>query len=462
VKLQSTSMSATEKMYDIILFGVTGFTGRLAAEYLIESNIQSLKAGNDKVSHVKWAACARNKVKAEAVLQNIMIEMKERHSTDLTIDSVDILEADLICDQNDLDKIDRLRRVVQQTRVVLTCAGPFEVYGSTLVQLCAEEGVDYADITGETDFVRSMIRQHDAKARSTGACLICHCGNDCIPQDLLVYEMYRVAKENDLELLGVETFVELPESAAFSGGSIATLQYQLGKTRTKASNENNTTNNTESEKGFDSLLQNDKGQKSKFITKNISPKTARVHPEFKKVGPWVMAPVMVNCIRRSNALLNYNECFEYGDCKIETTSTIWGLATNFVEMAKIAVAVKLPSIGSSLVTPPGEGPDRETMESGYLRLHGRGRVRAPLTKIGDSMEDSEDNVTKVMKATFYFGKDVGYLYTAAMLVETGMALIENQNSKVAGVVTPAVGLGHALTQKLLDSLDVTLEVKIVD
>ena len=172
-----------------------------------------------------------------------------------------------------------------------------------------------------------------------------------------------------------------------------------------------------------------------------------------------MTPVMVNCIRRSNALLNYQECFEYGDCKIETASTTWGFVTNMVEMAKIAVAVKLPTIGSSLVTPPGEGPDRETMERGYLRLHGRGRVRSPSNKVGNS--DSEDNITKVMKATFYFGKDVGYLYTAAMLVETGMALIENQKSKIPGVVTPAVGLGHALTQRLFDSLDVTLEIEIL-
>jgi short subunit dehydrogenase-like uncharacterized protein len=454
-------MSTTQKMYDIILFGVTGFTGRLAAEYLLERQNQKIDNDNalGKGSQVKWAACARNKAKAETVLQSIIIDMKEKHNTDLSLSPIDVLEADLVCDKNDLDNMERLRRVVQQTRVVLTCAGPFELYGQTLVQLCAEEGVDYADITGETDFVRSMIRQHDAKARSTGACIISHCGNDCIPQDLLVYEMYRAAKQDGLELLGVETFVELPESAAFSGGSIATLQYQLGKTRTKTSISNNATNSTGIEQEFDSLLLNDKGQKSKFITKNISPKASRVHPEFTKVGPWVMTPVMVNCIRRSNALLNYHESFEYGDCKIESASTTWGFVTNLVEMAKIAVAVKLPIIGSSLVTPPGEGPDRETMERGYLRLHGRGRVRIPSSKVDNSIKDSEES-TKVMKATFYFGKDVGYLYTAAMLVESGMTLIENQQSKVSGVVTPAVGLGHALTQRLLNSLDVTLEIEI--
>ena len=88
----------------------------------------------------------------------------------LSADAVDIFEADLLC--NTSDEVEKLRAVVVKAKVVLTTAGPFEKYGQTLVKRCAEEGVSYADITGETDFFRAMIAQHDATAQRTGATIV--------------------------------------------------------------------------------------------------------------------------------------------------------------------------------------------------------------------------------------------------------------------------------------------------
>jgi short subunit dehydrogenase-like uncharacterized protein len=401
-------MSTTQK-YDLILFGVTGFTGKLAAEYLLQKQY-----GN-------WATCARNKSKAESILSEITSNLKDKETPV-------VLEADLICDTD--DKKEELRIIVQQTKVVLTCAGPFEKYGTTLLQLCAEEGVDYCDITGETDFVRNMIFEHDATARKNGACIISHCGADCIPQDLLVFEIHRVAKEKGLELESVETFVDLPESAAFSGGSVSTLSYQLGKDRTAARSTD-----------FDPLLMKPDGTKSEYTTKNISPKSATFHLDLnQKVGPWVMAPVMVNCVRRSNALLHYSANLSYGDSKIQNSSS-WASFKSAAATAKIAAAIKIPLL-KGLLPQPGQGPDRDLMEAGYLNLLGLGTA-------GDQK----------IKAKFHFGKDVAYLYTAAMLVETGMALLFAKD-KTAGVVTPAVGLGHALTERLMETLDITLDIAI--
>lgn len=264
-----------KKKYDVVLFGVTGFTGKLAVEYLLKNYC------SDDLS---WAACARHRERAEAVLTEIADGCCGGRPVP------PLLAADLVCET--LAQEETLRDIVRQTKVVLTCAGPFEQYGTTLVKLCAHEGVAYADITGETDFVRSVISQYDAVARKSGATILCHCGNDCIPQDLTVYEMhqYAVQHHHNAELKQVMTFVEYPETTQMSGGTAATAAYQLGKDR----------NNGRPKPGFDPLLQAEDGRKSEYSTKNISPKSDVYQPEFDcKVGPWIMAPVMVNCVRRS-------------------------------------------------------------------------------------------------------------------------------------------------------------------
>ena len=147
----------SETKYDLVLFGITGFTGKLCAEYLFERGYG-----------VKWATSARNAAKAEGILK----DLSARYGAEMPA----ILEADLICNTSEQEEI--LRKVVSQTKVVLTCSGPFEKYSQTLVKLCAELGVYYADITGETDYFRQTIAQHDKKAQETGAVILCHCGND--------------------------------------------------------------------------------------------------------------------------------------------------------------------------------------------------------------------------------------------------------------------------------------------
>jgi len=312
-----------EKPYDIILFGVTGFTGKLAAEYLLQrrqyqtASPPSSKRRDEK--DLRWAACARNRTKAESALRDVVDRLNERSSEDGTCGGEEeeettsaatattykvppLLVADLECQTP--EQVDALRSVVEQASVVLTCCGPFELYGTTLVGLCAELGVDYADITGETDFVRQTIAKHDAKARITGARIVPHCGNDCIPQDLMVYEMHRYARDKmkkddgddtataqHYALAKVETCVEFAETAAWSGGTAATAAYQLFE-KDRGSAE---------KPPFDPLLTNESGQKSDYKTKNLSPKVPVAdHRDFHcAVEPWVMGPVMVNCVRRS-------------------------------------------------------------------------------------------------------------------------------------------------------------------
>jgi short subunit dehydrogenase-like uncharacterized protein len=249
----------TDKNYDIILFGCTGFTGKLAVEYLLQKQLQ-LK---DAELPLKWAVSARNVEKAEAVVNELAAATKLQPPI--------ILQADLICTTD--EQVETLKQVLQQTKVVLTCSGPFEKYGQTLLKLCAEYGIHYADITGETDFVRTMISEHDLTAQQSGAVIIPHCGNDCIPQDLTVWELHQYAKEHNCSLQKVLTYVTVHQDASLSGGTAATAAYQLGKNR----------NDVQNKPEFDPLLKTPSGTKSEYITKNVSPKSNVTVPELNNV-----------------------------------------------------------------------------------------------------------------------------------------------------------------------------------
>jgi short subunit dehydrogenase-like uncharacterized protein len=137
------------KKYDLILFGVTGFTGKLAAEYILA---RSNSGKDDEYRKLKWACSARNQAKAEGVLKSLaesicaVSDDSGNVVPSPTIPSV--LQVDLSCETPEEES--KLRKILELTKVVLTCSGPFELYGKTLVKLCAEMGVHYGDVTGET------------------------------------------------------------------------------------------------------------------------------------------------------------------------------------------------------------------------------------------------------------------------------------------------------------------------
>jgi len=281
-------MTTTAHHHDIVLFGVTGFTGKLAAEYLMMK-----KKKRRKNSDFTWAACARNESKAETALREIVDRLNRENDEEDggAYEVPPILVANTIVEEGSEDEEATLSDIVQNCSVVLTCIGPYELYGKSLVRLCARYGTDYADITGETDFVRQVIVEHDESARKSNARIVPHCGNDCVPQDLMVYEMNEYVKKNNWYLSKVRTCVEFSESSTWSGGTVATATYQLSKNRKSVD-----------QPPFDPLLTDEKGQKSEYVTKNVSPKSATSNdPDFcdGPIEPWIMGPVMVNCVRRS-------------------------------------------------------------------------------------------------------------------------------------------------------------------
>lgn len=364
----------------------------------------------------------------------------------------DILQVDLLCTTPEEES--KLREIVQSTKVCLTCSGPFELYGKKLVQICAEEGVHYADITGETDFVREMIVKYDKTARDTGACIIPHCGNDCIPSDLTVFEMHKFARKNGFELKEVQLYEEHGADAAWSGGTLATASYQLGKDR-----------KNKTKTAFDPLLTMVDGSKSEFSTKSITPKKKGKAPDEIGYGnsqPWVMGPVMVNCIKRSNALAGYSKAFKCGDSFLVKEDSL-GATLKLIKNGFILyAAILLPKLMGVFMPQPGDGPDRKTMEEGSLTVHGVAKMASATTTNSGSSENDEVAEKKVY-STFRFNKDVSYLYTAVLLVETGMLLVEKSASKEnelkGGLLTPSTALGSDLLERILREMDTSFEIE---
>ena len=218
-----TASDSSKRVFDIVVFGATGFTGKMAAVYLAKKYGRS----------VRWAIAGRRLSALEKIRDELLTLNKDYAG----------LPADecipiIIADSGDLASLDAMN---EKTICVLTTAGPFDKYGSLLVQSCARQGTHYCDITGETDWVRKMVDQHDDLARQSGARIVSFCGHDCIPWDLLVLECSKHLRKKGETLEQIEFFDEI--NAAPSGGTMDTVFHSLGN-RVKYT----------SQLGFDPLL----------------------------------------------------------------------------------------------------------------------------------------------------------------------------------------------------------------
>ncbi|MGW0945373.1 saccharopine dehydrogenase family protein [Streptomyces sp. NPDC002623] len=194
-------LKRSDRPYDIVLFGATGFVGTLTAEYLAAH----------APAELRWAIAGRDEKKLE--------ELRERLGVDVGV---------LRADSSDPAS---LRALAEHARVVATTVGPYVTYGEELVAACADTGADYLDLTGEPEFVDLMYVRHDARARETGARLLHACGFDSVPHDLGVY--FTVQQLPEGVPLAVDGFVTA--DATFSGGTFASALGQFARGRQMAS-----------------------------------------------------------------------------------------------------------------------------------------------------------------------------------------------------------------------------------
>ncbi|MFJ1676986.1 saccharopine dehydrogenase family protein [Streptomyces sp. NPDC088251] len=376
-----------QRPYDVVLFGATGFAGALTAEYLAAR----APAG------CRWAVAGRNRAKLE--------QLRER------LTAIEPRCADLPLLHADADDAHSLRELAESTHVVATTVGPYVWYGERLVAACAEAGTDYADLTGEAEFVDRMYLAHDARARETGARLVHACGFDSVPHDLGVYFTVRQLPQD--VPLRIDGFVR--GNAVFSGGTFASALIAMGR--------------------GPHLLR--AARERRLHVPRLVARRARARlgaPHFStETGTWALPlptldPQVVE--RSAQVLARYGPDFRY-----RHFASVRHLPVALGGTAAIGAllgAAQIPAARSWLMNryEPGEGPDAERRRRSWftVRFVGEGGGRRVFTEVS--------------------GGDPGYDETAKMLAESALCLALDELPSTSGQVTTAVAMGDALLERL--------------
>lgn len=397
-----------EREYDIIVWGASGFTGRLVVDYMAEHQTNS---------NLKWAVAGRNPQKLQQILAGRDIPV-------------------LTADSGDEESITAL---VQQARVILTTVGPYARYGSSLVAACAKHGTHYCDLTGEVHWMREMITAHQEEAKSTGARIVHTCGFDSIPSDLGVYFLQKhMLKSHGVPARQIK-YRPRAFSGGFSGGTIDSMMAMMEAAQKDP---------TLLKQLANPYLLND--------TLRGADGPDRFSPYFDEdfnawVGPFMMAAINTRVVRRTNELLNsaYGEDFRYDEGSLTGAGAKGFLGATGIGVGSglFAGLASLPITrrGLQKVLPkPGEGPTPEQQESGFFEVELR--AKHPL--------DESKNLIASVKGD----RDPGYGSTAKMIAESALALAHDDLPVAGGFWTPASAMGDALLARLPANAGVTFEL----
>ena len=409
-----------DRPLDVVLFGATGFTGKLVAEYL---------AAHAGESGVRWAIAGRSEPKLEAVRQELA--KKDEALAVLPI---------RVADSHDVATLDAL---VPQARVVCTTVGPYAKHGLELARACARHGTSYCDLTGEPNFVRAVIDQCHEQARETRARLVSCAGYDSIPSDLGAHMAWDYAKRTHGEGLSwVKIFTGRTKGAA-SGGTVASALgiMEAAKESREVRRLLLDPHGLDPVPGAAPRDPFEDDQRGVRFDQDLGRWTA----------PFVMASVNARIVRRSHALLReeatgsgrsggYGERFRYNEAMsfgrgprgLVTASLVTAGIGGFFAAAAFPLTRRL--LERRVLPAPGEGPSREAIESGYFEMH--------------VLAETESG--KRLRGRIAGTRDPGYGETAKMLSETAMCLAKDGARLDArfGVLTPASAMGMRLVERL--------------
>ncbi|RYD44922.1 MAG: saccharopine dehydrogenase [Sphingomonadales bacterium] len=388
---------AGTREFDIIVYGATGFTGRLVAEYL-----SAHYAGRKDAP--KWAMAGR--------------------SADKLVEVRDLIGAPkdtplVIADASDPASLDMM---AARAKVVLTTVGPYQLYGSPLVAACVKAGTDYADLCGEPGWMRDMIDAHEDAAKASGARITFSCGFDSIPFDLGVHFLQAEAiKRHGKPAPRVKGRVRKMAGGA-SGGTIASLTETMKAIARKPS--------------LALLLKSSFALTPGF--EGPSQPTGLI-PEYDSAtgtwtAPFVMAPINTKNVHRTNFLLGH----AWGSDLVYDEMMMTTIGDAGKAMAE-AIAKANPFGESKLK--PGEGPSKEERENGFYDI----------LFIGEYPDGPS------VRASVQGDRDPGYGSTSKMLAETGIALLSNEGK--GGVWTPGALLGDALIERLTANAGLTFRLE---
>jgi len=387
----------SERKFDVIVFGATGYTGKLVAEYMKD------EYGDDE--SIKWAIAGRNMEKLMLVKNDLGLK-----------DEIEMIEVDS-------SDIDALNKMTSSTKCVLTTVGPYQLYGSDLVQSCANNGTDYVDLTGEPGWMYEMINLCKEQAEKSGSRIVFSCGFDSIPFDLGVYFLQKAfIEKNGKPAERIRGRVQAM-NGEFSGGTIASLGATMATLKEKPELIKVLANPFSLSEGFEGPPQPDDSKV--ILDEKIN----------MWVAPFVMAPINTKNIHRSNFLLNhmYGENFEYDEMMIAGEGEDGKMIADAMTTAN--------PMGGDNVPQPGEGPSKESREQGNYDV-------LFVAESGD----------ETMQARVTGDMDPGYGSTSKMIAESALCLVKDCDTLPGGIYTPAPSMGETLISRLVQRAGLTFDL----
>ena len=378
------------KSIDVTVFGATGFTGRLVAQYLAKTYPTG--------SGLSWAMAGRSADK----LATVRDEIGAPAETPL-----------IVADSADTASLDAM---AAQSKVILTTVGPYQIYGNELVEVCTRTGTDYVDLCGEPAWMHDIVVNHHTTAQASGARIILSCGFDSVPFDLgVLFLQHQALARYGKPFSRVDGRV-VRMKGTWSGGTSASFKATMAAAASNPEIIPILKNAFALTPGFE-------GPKQPSMSKPREDDAV----QGQWVAPFMMAPINTKNVHRSNFLLNHE----------------WGQAFQYSEMMLCgageegeARAQRLAGLGSAMVgdkTPkPGEGPSLEERENGFYNLIFVGR------------NDSGDSLTAQVQGD----RDPGYGSTSKMIAESAVCLVLDRTDTRGGVWTTAPAMGQALIDRL--------------
>ena len=377
---------AEQRTYDVVLFGATGYTGRLTAQYL----------ASHAPPNARWALAGRNFNKL-AALRASLAAMEPR------LADLELLEADV-------ERPDSLMAIARATRVVITTVGPYIRFGEGLVAACAAAGTDYVDLTGEPEFVDRMWLQYHERACNSGARIVHCCGFDSIPHDLgVLYTVLQLPASVPLRIEG-----QVRVSGRFSSGTYHSAIIAFSRMRHYAA-----------------VQRERRTREARPEDRIIGTLHAGLH--HADDGGWLLPLPTIDAqvVKRSAAAFDrYGPDFRYG---------------HYLHLSRLSQAVGIAvgvgtALGFAQFAPmrnwmlrkyePGQGPTAEQRERAWFKVRfiGSGGGRRVVTQVS--------------------GGDPGYSETAKMLAESALCLAFDELPARAGQLTPATAMGESLIKRL--------------
>ncbi len=390
----------SNREFDVVVYGATGFTGRLVAEYL------QAEYGN---SDLKWAMAGRSLTKLEAVRDEMGVSKEV---------SLIVANADDGASLNDM---------AARSKAVITTVGPYQYYGEGLVKACVEKGTDYVDLCGEPAWMHDIIRQYDGAAKESGARIVLSCGFDSIPFDLGVYFLQRHAKQQTGKALPKIRGRVRKMKGTFSGGTAASF----GGTMARAKKQPEILNWL---KDPFTLVPDFEGPAQPHGMKPIYEEDLGSWS-----APFIMASINTKNIHRSNALLGH----AYGEDFVYDEMMFTGPGEQGEAIAKGVAGNKKPF--GETPPKPGEGPSKEERDAGFYDV----------LFIGETADNQK------LMASVKGDKDPGYGSTSKMIAESALSLVWDVDHSMTpgGVYTTAPAMGPALIDRLQDHAGLTFSVE---